>query len=234
MALERRWILVTAVPLVAGCGGSGFSGQIEVPPDRRMVISQDSGATVDLHLPADSPFNIHLSRSSQDQSAAGRASGQSAAAPSGEASAEATASAGGSASAEFTLGHRIDNRGKTAQAVTCEVAYGLKQELSASREPAPKTIASLNLRIVVLDLRNHIVAEVPLVQAISDGFRGASEMNERRSLTFEFEPEQTYDVLLVGKVDAATDAAQEASGSLKLTGVKMHIRTERVATRPAN
>ncbi len=232
MAIRRCGMMMAAL-LAGGCGGAGFSGNIEVPPDRRMVIQQDAGASMALQIPSDSPFNIHLSRSSQDQGASGKASGQSAAKPSGEASAEATASAGGTASGEFTLGHRVDNRSRTPQAVACDLEYQLTQTLSASRQPGPKTIAALSLRIVVVDARNHIVSEVPLVQVTTDGFNGTSEVSERRTLSFEFEPEQTYDVLLVGKVDAASEQAQDASGSIKLTGVKLHIRTEPAATRPA-
>ncbi len=231
----QRWSLmgifwVSALP-AGGCSETDF-GDVRVPAEQQHVIKADA-PVAPLNLPADHPFAIHIKKSSQNPGVDGRARGESNATPAGEALCLAEAGNGGSASAEFNIGHRIDNRSSAGQQVGIQVEFALKQSVTASTQPAGDTLANANLFLVVMDGRKQVLAKVAIVQGTSDQSAGEGSTQDQRTLSVRFEPQQSYDVMLYGKVNAGSAANQEAKARLEIGQLKMQLSFSPAATQPA-
>jgi hypothetical protein len=213
-----------------GCNEPEF-GEIRVPAERQYILPAGT-AEIPLTLPADQPFAIHLKKSSQDAGPEGSARGDSNATQKGEAFCLAEVANGGKAAAEFSIGHRIDNHG-SAQTAQIQCSFGLKQSLAASSQPSTETMASANLLLVVLDGRKKILGRLPIIQVSSDQASGDSLIQEQRNLTVSLEPNQIYDVMLFGQVQAGSASKQEARVRLEIEKLMLQFRFFPSATQPA-
>jgi len=213
---------VVAATLLPGCGGGiDFGGDVRVPAEQQHVIKAEQHTNAPLSLPADHRFNIHIKRSSQDLAAEGQARGESNATADGQAYASASAANGGSATAMFQIGHRLDNESGQVQSVAIEVQFDLVQEIKASQQPEPHTIAKADLHLVILDTHRRTVAKTTLIQATSDDAISSATGSQRRTVTATFEPNQSYDVVLFAQVEAATDSGQEAVAQIDVKNLQM-------------
>jgi len=215
-----EWFLALLLVFL-GCGGPDFGGDIRVSDSQRHTLKSVAAEGKTLSLPADKGYNIHIKKSSQDPGSDGQARGDSDATAGGEAFCAAEAANGGSASAEFNIGHRIDNLTESGQAVKLEITYDLVQAMAADKLPASETVATTNLHIVVRDSRKKIIAKTALVQTNSDEAVAGGNTKDQRSLTVQFDPGLSYDVMLYGKVDAASSLGQKASARQDIKNLNM-------------
>jgi len=211
------------VLLLGGCGGADFGGEIQVPASQRHVLAAETPAHDQILLPGDRTFNIHLKTSSRNPGTDGTARGDSDATREGNAFCLAEANNGGSALAEFKIGHRIDHQTKRRQSVAIQVEFELEQSVEASRPPASDTLATGNLFLAVLDARKRPLANMPISQTTSDSAVGASLTTCRFNLPVLFEPDQNYNIILLGQVEAAAAATQQAAARLTVRGLKMRL-----------
>ncbi|MHC4672070.1 MAG: hypothetical protein ACYTBZ_06245, partial [Planctomycetota bacterium] len=160
-------------------------------------------------------------KSSQNPGSDGKARGDSKATSAGQASALADVSNGGSASAQFNIGHRIDNHTDSPQSVAVEITYQLAQTIEATKLPNPETKAATNLYLVIKDSKKNIVARTTLVQTTSDEAVAVGNTKDQRNLTLQFEPGLSYDIMLYGKVDAASSQNQKASAKLDIKNLNI-------------
>jgi len=216
-------LLGALVLLLGGCGGADFGGEIRVPANQRHVLAADTPAHDQVLLPGDHTFNIHLKTSSQNPGTDGTARGDSDATPEGQAFCLAEAADGGTAQAEFKLGHRIEHESKNRQAVAIQVEFELEQSVEASRQPASDTLATGDLFLAVLDARKRPIANVPINQTTSDDAVGTSLTTCRFNLPVLFEPDQSYNIILFGKVQATAAYTQQAAARLSVHGLKMRL-----------
>ena len=220
--------------LLSGCGGGvDFGGNIRVPVEQRHVIAAGQPVGRPLSLPTDRPFNIHDKNSSQDRGSDGQARGESDADAQGQALALAEAGNGGSAVAQFRIGHRLDNQSGQTQAVAIQVQFDLTESIEASGLPKPETLAKADLHLLVLDSRNRTVAKLILVQTTSDAAVSQSSHPEHCTLTTKFEPNNSYDVVLFGRVEAGTAPGQEAAARIAVAKLKMDLTFSVAQTQPA-
>lgn len=223
MARHLLGLLGLCVLLITGCGGMDFGGEIRVPADQRHVLAADSASSDQILLPGDRTFNIHLKNSSQNPDAEGQARGDSDATAEGNAMCVAEADNGGSAMAEFKLGHRIDHQSKKQQVVTIQTEFELEQSIDASPLPAAETLASMNLMLVILDSKSRSVASLNITQTTSDSALSSTKATSRPSIRVVFEPDQSYNIVLFGKVDASSAQSQKASARLSVRNLKMRL-----------
>jgi len=216
-------LLGALVLLLGGCGGTDFGGEIRVPISQRHVLAAETPAHDQILLPGDRTFNIHLKTSSRNPGTDGTAHGDSDATPEGNAFCLAEAANGGSALAEFKIGHRIDHQTQRRQSVAIQVEFELEQSVEASRLPASDTLATGDLFLAVLDARKRPLANVPINQTTSDNAVGASLTTCRFNLPALFEPDQSYNIILFGKVGVSAAAAQQAAARLTVRGLKMRL-----------
>jgi len=220
------WAVGLSMPvwlLIGGCGGAGFGGEIRVPLEQRHALTATSPPNYQIRLPGDRVFNIHLKASTQDPGYEGRARGDSDATPDGNAFCTAQAANGGTSSAQFTLGDCIDNGTDRRQAVAIQVECELEQEIRAPHLPAAKTLASANLSLMVLDARQRPQVNMPVTQVTSDQAIGTVATTQQFHLSAVFEPQQSYNIILQGKVDSATAVGQEATARLQVRQLKMRL-----------
>jgi len=227
------WGLSVLAALLPGCGGMDFGGEIRVPVSQRHILKADQLTGRPINLPADRSFNIHVKKSSQDPGPAGEARGESDATADGRASCLAKAENGGSASAEFNIGHRIENLSSSPQCVVVELHFDLRQSISASPLPAPKTLAAGNVQLLVMDAGKRNLVKIAVVQVTSDEAAGTARTRDQRNIPVRFEPGQSYDIMLFGRVEAAAEADQEAVARLDLEGLRMHLTFSPADTQPA-
>jgi hypothetical protein len=217
----------------AGCGGVDLGADARVPVAERHILTAGSPAGQPLSLPGEHGFNIHVKQSSQNLGAAGQARGQSEATPQGKALAEATATRGGSARADFKIGHRIDNNTTVPQAVSAEIDFTLSQAIDASAIPESATLAKASLLLVMSDSHKRVVSKTVVVAADSDESTGSAATPQRRTIKAQLEPGESYDLVLLGVVEASTSDKQNATARLELDQLKMTLTFAPVATRPA-
>jgi len=220
------WAVGLSMPvwlLIGGCGNAGFSGEIRVPLEQRHALTPTSPLSDQVRLPGDRVFNIHLKTSDRDAGPVGAASSDSDATPDGNACCTAQAANGGTSSAQFTLGDCIDNETDRRQSVAIQVECELEHEIRAPHLPAPKTLASANLTLMVLDRRKRPLVSMPVTQVTSDQAIGTVVTTQRFQLSAVFEPHQSYNIFLQGKVDSATAAGQEAAARLQVRQLKMGL-----------
>jgi len=218
----------------SGCGGMDFGGDIRVPADERHVLAAGSPSTDQILLPGDRTFNIHLKNSSQNPGTDGSARGDSDATPEGNAFCVAEVANGGFAMAEFKIGHRIDHQTEKRQEVTIRAEFELEQSIEASQIPAAETLASENLVLGVLDSRKRFVASLNITQATSDSALSYTQGTRRPSIRVIFEPDQIYNIILYGKVDASSARTQQASVRVSVRGLKMRLTFAPAETQPTS
>jgi hypothetical protein len=210
-----------------------YGGEVRVPAEHRHVIAAEPLSPGPLNLPTDATYNIHIKESQQNPGPIGSAQGRSDAQGDGNAACEAVGENGGSASAQFNLGHRIDNLATSPQKVRLELTFLLEEELEASENAAPETLASASLVFVVLDSRQHPVARLSFVDTTTDAVRTVATDTEKRSVTFQFEPDETYDIMLFAKVSTAAAPDQRARARLAVKSLQMQFAFVPVTTQPA-
>lgn len=216
----------------SGCGSGDIGADVQVSPDE-MAGPLGGVAGKTLALPGERPFNIHLKSSSQNPGERGRARGDSDARTDGEAFCLAESSNGGSATAEFRLGHRIITAGGSPSRVAIQLEFDLRQSLQVSAPPTPKTLAGVSLQVLVLDAHRRVLARPPLILTTSDeGVESAAETHHR-NIAITLDPNQTCDIMLYGKVDAAAAEGQDATARLDLRGLKMVLDVQPVTSQPA-
>jgi len=232
--LRAALLLASWGALLSGCGGGmDFGGRIQIPAEQQHAILAGQATGASLSLPTDRPFNIHVKNSSQDPGSQGRGHGKSDATADGQAFAQADADDGGSAVAQFRIGHRLDNQSGQTQAVAIQVQFDLAEGIKASEVPKPQTLAKGDLQLVVLDSRNRTVARLTLVQTTSDAAVSQSSHPEHCTLTTKFEPNNSYDVVLFGRVEATTAPGQEAAARIAVAKLKMDLTFSVAQTQPA-
>ncbi len=230
---HRRCRVLVLAALLPGCGGSDFGGEISMPPGQQHVLRSEQIDAAPLNLPADRAFNIHIKESQQCPGADGRAGASSDATADGQAFCQAEASNGGSASADFNIGHRIVNRTGSAQSVRIQLEYQLSQEIEASPVPTARTQGIAHMDLVVLDSHKRSIAKMAVVHATSDEATATVSSREQRVLAVQFEPGRSYDVMLFGKVDVATDTGQKAVARLEIAQLTMRLTFSPAETQPA-
>lgn len=219
---------------LCGCGDADLA-ELRVPAEQNHVIAASAPAAAPLSLPEDRPFAIHTKQSSQNPGAAGQAESQADATPAGAALCTAQAANGGSATANFVIGQRIDNRSPHAQKATIEVEFDVADELAADKTPAPQTVASAELTLVVLDGKRRSLARMPILQSTSDTAAGAVRSHDQRRIAVSFDPDQSYDVVLHGKVEASSSTDQSSQARIELKQLRMRLSfSPSAATLPAD
>ncbi len=221
------------ITALAGCSDTTVGPVPRVPLAERHVLTAGSPAGTALSLPGDHGFNIHIKQSTQNQGPAGQARGISDATPAGTASALAEAANGGSANAEFKIGHRIDNNSGATQFMKVKIAFNLNSSLDASDLPAPATLAKADLVLMVVDSTKRIVSKTTIIQGNSDESTGEASTPQQRSLSVRLEPNESYDVVLYGTVQATSADNQNAAAKLNLDKLTMKFEFAPAATQPA-
>ena len=235
---NRRWAMAGIIECgllgTLGCGGGiDLAGGVQVPPEQQFVLGPQAAQGTVLELPGNAGFNIHVKESSQNPGAQGQAHGNSDAVPNGRAMASAEGGSGGAASAAFKIGQQIDNATGAFQAVDIDLEYTQKLSVEAAVPPAPKTLATAHLVLIVMDSRKRVVMELPLVQTTSDQAAGGVLSKEQRHTSTRFEPNLIYSILLAGQVDVTTADTQKALARLEIEGLKMKLAFQPTASQPA-
>ncbi len=216
LAILTAWTAVACV----GCGGGMSIGpSVRVPLEQRQTLD---AAVVgkQLHLPRERAFNIHVKQSSQNPGANGTAQGTADATEQGTASCAAVVSNGGTATGEFSIGQAIDYTGATPVRATVRVAFRLAHELSGEPVGAA-TSATLTLTAFVRDSAGRISPRIAMESLSSDDAPGKATRSDTREFTFVMEPAGSYQIILQGNVNAASEASSKASASLNLDGLEM-------------
>ncbi|GMU22918.1 MAG: hypothetical protein AMXMBFR13_30020 [Phycisphaerae bacterium] len=222
------------VPL-AGCGGTDFGGEVQLAPAQEGALLDAGAPDSDvLNLPADRPFNIHMKNSSQNPGVEGKARGDSDAEAAGRAFALAEAAAGGTAQAEFRIGQRIVHAAARNQRAVITVEFKMDHALQAPVVPDPKTLATINLQLMVLDARKHVLARMPLVQTTTDEAVGSGSAGELRNLSVILEPSGRYDIMLYGQVESVAAPGQEAIARLDVGDLRMRLSFSPMTTQPGD
>jgi len=236
----RGYLLQTACFLVVGlwltgCGGLDMGSEIRVPIGQRHEITRLVSGKAMFNLPGDHVFNIHLKTSTQNPGPNGTARGDADAGEDGSAYCLAEATNGGQAAAEFRLGQRLANRTGQVLIATIEADCRLDCRMQASEPTGPETLAETVLHLVVLDGHRRTLADVPLKNLTSDSGLGRASTTERHTLRVRMEPNQRYDVFLLGRTHARTGADRQARVRMDVRELQMRIRVqpERTRTRPA-
>lgn len=234
-AMKCIWPLagLAAAGLLIGCGSTQFGADARVPVEARHLIRAGVPAGAALSLPGERGYNIHIKQSSQNLGATGEAVGRCDATAQGTALAEATASKGGSAKADFKIGHRIDNASGRAQTMAARVRFNLQHSVSASDAPAPATFAKADLVLVVIDSRKRAVSKSMVAQLNSDESQGTADLPQQRDITVHLEPDESYDLVLFGQVEAASADGQTASARIEMDRLEMDLTFAPVTTQPA-
>ena len=216
-------VALLSTAMLGGCQGNRCSTQIRVPLDRQYVLDEHSDRPINVSLPGDQPFNIHIKQSCQNPGADGRAEGKSDTNATGQALCSAEVAEGGSAAGEFTIGHRIANQTDSPQDLAIEIDFQWLQSLHTSTDPKPDTLACSNLEILVLDAKGKTLATIPVLTTDSDQARASAELRDHRKFSVSLEPQIHYDIILAGKVEAKSATGQQASALLEVKNLKIDL-----------
>jgi len=227
-SLSRALGSAVATLWLLGCSTMDVESEIQVPSNQQHRITQRVTQTMLLALPGDHVFNIHLKNSRQNPGPEGTARGQADARPEGDASCLVDTANGGTAAAEFRLGHRLENQTAQSLTATIETQCRIDCRIQASHPPQPETLADVALHLIVLDGSKKTLCDVPLKNLTSDSGLSESATTERQTVQLPLEPNQTYDVFLLGRAQARTAPSQQAQIRMDLRELKMRIRAQPV------
>jgi hypothetical protein len=207
-----------------GCGRGGFTSELPVQPQAQIVRATE-GTT--LSLPQDKPLAIALAPTQETPGLDGTADADAHATKDGNADARAAVKNAGTATGGFQLGHALKN--ETERQVDFDFHVRFRYEYEAKAEPAsglPDATVALTLygrtgrgrRLTELDLLQHSTGDGAVQRAADEDLH----------FTLTLGPGETVNVYLGGEVKVEVADGHSASGSLKVSALKMDI-----VTRPA-
>lgn len=214
--------IVTALLLsgVAGCGGGGAGATLSARPVP-MELTRPEPTTI--HLPADKPFSITLAPSTRSPELTGEASAHSRADKSGKAEAVAEVARGGKASATFQLGHALANETERMLDLEMSVTVHYVCDISADDDDLP--LAAIHLNLYTRDDRSRTPLQLALVDHSSE--HGLAGIEDTRKINFKttLGAGRTGYIFVAGEVRIEAEGGRSASGSIKLDGLEMEIKT---------
>lgn len=215
--------------VLCGCGGGfGSSTVVQVPAEQRQILDASAfGKTI--LLPKQQPLNIHLKQSSQNPGPGGKARGAAEANGWGDASCSAVVGDGGAAAGEFHIGQAMDYAGDVPSKANVKVSLKLLYELAA--EPvAPANTAQLGITVLVRDSSGHVSAKVVLANLSSDDAPGKAVVTDSREVSLTMYPHESYQVVVVGVVNAASGLQGAATARVELKNLEIALSLAPVPT----
>ncbi|MFQ5806333.1 MAG: hypothetical protein ACE5I3_07780 [Phycisphaerae bacterium] len=213
---------ICSLMLLAGCRGGDFGSELAARPKPRS-LSRGDGQTI--RLPQDEPFSITLAPSRETPGLGGNAEADAHVSKAGSADAAAEVQNGGSAWAEFQLGHAFQN--DSDRQMELQVRVRCEFETAADATP-PSSLpdAKVGLKLYARDGRNRLVRNFNLAQHSTE--EGAASSTDRKDIEFMLTlgPRERVDIFLAGSVGVETREGHSASGSIKLRGLDMELKTE--------
>lgn len=224
-AVPQSCILVAASLtslLLTGCGGGDFGSELTVHPKPHLLSGSDGQV---LRLPHDEPFSITLAPTQETPGLGGTAEADTQVSKKGSADAVARVENGGSALAQFQLGHALKNNSDRQMDLHVHLACDYLTEVEAT-PPGPLPDAKISLKLFARDGRNRLLRNFNLAQHSTEEGAASSKDHKDIDFTLTLGPRESVNVFLAGSVRIDTPDGHSARGSIKLSGLKMEIKTE--------
>ncbi len=230
----KRLILALAgaiAPGLIGCAASGVGSDLtELPAP--LLLREATPAQ--MQLPAQTPFSIRFSKSSEQAGLLGTADASASATREGACAAKAEVLNGGKASGTTQLGHLFKN--DTNRQVDVTVRAKFHFEYSATITPDSRLPgATVYVMLYARDQRNRLLREFTLTNHTTEQGAAVRKSDEDVTFTLTLAPQDSISVFTAGQVDVDVPQGRNAVASLSITGLQLDVSTKpSPASQPAS